>query len=89
MRRSSTTESPPTVRRRLQGEKLLHNSTEANSPSRPSNHQNDPHGVEVEPGGTADIHGEGEDCTNHKQEDAEANPHPCASSKTAILRSGC
>jgi hypothetical protein len=35
MRRSSTTASLATVRRRLQGEKLLHRSSEANSPSRP------------------------------------------------------
>jgi hypothetical protein len=35
MRRSSTTASLATVRRRLQGEKLLQNSSEANSPSKP------------------------------------------------------
>ena len=36
MRRSSTTRSGPTTRRRLQGEKLLHHSTETTSPSNPA-----------------------------------------------------
>jgi hypothetical protein len=71
MRRSSTTRSPPaTVLRRLQGEKLLKNSAENSNP----NHQDDPDGVDAEPGGVH-VHGEGQDGADHKQEQTKANPH--------------
>ena len=67
MRRSSTTASLAAVRRRLQGEKLLQSSSEANSPSKPPTIRMTPHRVDVEPGGV-DLHGEGQDCTNDEQE---------------------
>jgi hypothetical protein len=35
-----------------------------------------------------DLHGEGQDCTNDEQEDAEADPHRHASSDIAGLPSG-
>jgi hypothetical protein len=87
MRRSSTTASLATVRRRLQGEKLLQNSSEANSPSN-LQHQDDPHRVDVEPGGV-DLHGEGQNCANDEQEDAEADPTVTPPQTLRICRQGC
>lgn len=81
------TVSPPTiVRRRLHGEKLLQNSTEANNPSRPPTIRMIPTVVEVEPGGL-DLQGKGQDRADNEQEDAEADAHRHASSDPAVVRS--
>ena len=87
MRRSSTMASAATVRRRLQGEKLLQNSSEATSPSKPPTIRMTPTVLILNPGGV-DLHGEGQDCANDEQEEAEADPHRHASSDITGLPSG-
>src|SRR5919106_1046613 len=43
-------------------------------PEQPADHQDDPDGVEAEPGGVR-VHGEGQDGADHKQEQTEADSH--------------
>src|SRR5215216_3100831 len=54
-------------------------------PEQPTDHQNDPDRVEIEPRAGVDLHREGEDRADHEQEQAKANAHLHAS---LMLRSG-